>query len=204
MAKGRKKLVPCCTEEFRDLQGDFLSQLVSKTNVWRRELKKRRIKCMQEICDKIEKHDARILDMKVDDFRRSFLGDNDDEFVDASQEVMADSSPAYDKTARSNFPKKQGRCLILETPKCSVRVPNIITPKVGPGYSDSVCRTLRQEEIAFSVNGTPVVANDDDITQANEIALLLKMNEECLTPETRQTIQGMRSVLHRQRNVNKL
>ncbi|VIO97872.1 Uncharacterized protein BM_BM10451 [Brugia malayi] len=88
--------------------------------------------------------------------------------------------------------------IVLKTPAGNVRVPGAITPKVQNG-DDIKFRTLRREEVAFSVAGTPVVAgneteSDENIFLVNE---LLHARDDELTPQTRNVVQGMKRLIGR-------
>ncbi|VDN92878.1 unnamed protein product [Brugia pahangi] len=88
--------------------------------------------------------------------------------------------------------------VVLKTPAGNVRVPGAITPKVQNG-DDIKFRTLRREEVAFSVAGTPVVAgneteSDENVFLVNE---LLHARDDELTPQTRNVVQGMKQLIGR-------
>uniref|UniRef100_A0A915Q2W4 Uncharacterized protein n=1 Tax=Setaria digitata TaxID=48799 RepID=A0A915Q2W4_9BILA len=88
--------------------------------------------------------------------------------------------------------------IILRTPAGNVRLPHAITPKVQDG-DDVKFRTLRREEVAFSVAGTPVIAGneiegDENVFLVNE---LLHAKDEELTPQTRNVVQGMKRLIGR-------
>ncbi|VDK77807.1 unnamed protein product [Litomosoides sigmodontis] len=98
------------------------------------------------------------------------------------------------KTPASRNPKP----IVLKTPAGNVRVPRAITPKVQNG-DDIKFRTLRREEVAFSVAGTPVVAgnetgDDENVFLVNE---LLHARDEELTPQSRNVVQGMKRLIGR-------
>uniref|UniRef100_A0A1I8EQS9 Uncharacterized protein n=4 Tax=Wuchereria bancrofti TaxID=6293 RepID=A0A1I8EQS9_WUCBA len=87
--------------------------------------------------------------------------------------------------------------IVLKTPAGNVRVPGAITPKVQNG--DIKFRTLRREEVAFSIAGTPVVAaneteSDENVFLVNE---LLHARDDDLTPQTRNVVQGMKRLIGR-------
>ncbi|CAG9537399.1 unnamed protein product [Cercopithifilaria johnstoni] len=88
--------------------------------------------------------------------------------------------------------------IVLKTPVGNVRVPRAITPKVQDG-DDIKFRTLRREEVAFSVAGTPVVAGDETEGDENVFLVneLLHARDEELTPKTRNVVHGMKQLIGR-------
>ncbi|KAM3717854.1 Leucine-rich repeat-containing protein [Dirofilaria immitis] len=90
------------------------------------------------------------------------------------------------------------KLIVLKTPAGNIRLPRAITPKVQNG-NDIKFRTLRREEVAFSVAGTPVVAGNETESDENAFLVneLLHANDEELTPKTRNVVQGMKQLIGR-------
>ncbi|EFO23148.1 hypothetical protein LOAG_05333 [Loa loa] len=106
--------------------------------------------------------------------------------------------PSYSSSNIRTPASRNSKSIVLKTPTGNVRLPRAITPKIRDG-DDIKFRTLRREEVAFSVAGTPVVAGnetegDENVFLVNE---LLHARDEELTPQTRNVVQGMKQLIGR-------
>uniref|UniRef100_A0A8R1TV21 Borealin N-terminal domain-containing protein n=1 Tax=Onchocerca volvulus TaxID=6282 RepID=A0A8R1TV21_ONCVO len=93
---------------------------------------------------------------------------------------------------------KNTKSIVLKTPAGNIRMPRAITPKVHDG-DDIKFRTLRREEVAFSVAGTPVIAGNETESDENAFLVneLLHARDEELTPQTRNVVRGMKQLIGR-------
>ncbi|VDK66280.1 unnamed protein product [Onchocerca ochengi] len=93
---------------------------------------------------------------------------------------------------------KNTKSIVLKTPAGNIRMPRAITPKVQDG-DDIKFRTLRREEVAFSVAGTPVIAGNETESDENAFLVneLLHARDEELTPQTRNVVRGMKQLIGR-------
>ncbi|GMT10417.1 hypothetical protein PFISCL1PPCAC_1714, partial [Pristionchus fissidentatus] len=194
--------------DFENRKDDILREAAERTERMKEFAEEKEDEMFDKLCASIQTLDPRILIMTLGEFISMpvTIGEETKENEDMrnTREMTVENGgrrlPVGDFSQTAIRPQKDRGGMELRTPAgSSFKCPSLITPRVGGGSLLST-RTIRGDEIAFSVAGSPVVINvpngngDAAIDQLHQ---LINADETSLTPNTRNLVKNIREVMQR-------